>query len=201
MADDKARLELAKWVLERHLGWVAAAEVKVGVVVALDTAMLAALAAAFGASQAADRTAWTYLATLVAAGAGSLGIFCSAMSVMPRVQGPESLLFFGKVACHKRPDYVAAFRSATDAQLLDDCLEQVHRNAEIAVAKFGWVRKAMGWSFFFVVPWIAALGLLVMTCPPRSVPVRRNNGRATERKRDAQEQVHGRADHRVHQAG
>ena len=40
-----------------------------------------------------------------------------------------------------------------------------------------------------------------LTCPPQSVPAQRNRIRATERKRDAQEQVHGRADHRVHQAG
>lgn len=39
MTDDE-RLKAAQWVLERNLAWVAAAEVKVGVIVAIDTAML-----------------------------------------------------------------------------------------------------------------------------------------------------------------
>lgn len=45
------------------------------------------------------------------------------------------------------------------------------------------------------------LAVVVLTCPPRSVPVQGNKIRATVRKRDAQEQVHRRTDHRVHPAG
>ena len=40
-----------------------------------------------------------------------------------------------------------------------------------------------------------------LTCPPKSVPRQRNRICATERTRDAQEQVHRRADHWFHQAG
>lgn len=40
MSSDKERLQTAQWVLERNLAWIAAAEVKVGVIVAIDTAML-----------------------------------------------------------------------------------------------------------------------------------------------------------------
>lgn len=39
--------------------------------------------------------------------------------------------------------------------------------------------------------------LAEVTCSPKSVPGKTNKIRATQRKRDAQEQVHGRADHRV----
>jgi hypothetical protein len=39
-----------------------------------------------------------------------------------------------------------------------------------------------------------------LTCSPQTMPTEWNRIRAHERKRDAQEQVHGRADHRVHQA-
>lgn len=163
MSADKERLQFAQWVLERNLGFIAAAEVKVGVLVAVDTAMLGMLAAAFGASQVPDRTALAYLFTLVAVGAGMLGIFCAAWAVMPRVKGPPSLLFFAQIAQNRSTDFADAFRAASDAKLLEDCLEQIHRNAEIACTKFGWVRKGMGWSFFSVIPWAAALGLLVKT--------------------------------------
>jgi hypothetical protein len=62
--DDKQRLEFAKWLFERTLGWIATADVKVGVAMALDTAMLGGLAAAFSTSAPQLRTAWCYLAVL-----------------------------------------------------------------------------------------------------------------------------------------
>lgn len=160
--DTRARLATAQWVLERHLAWIAAAEVKVGVIVALDTAMLGGLAAAFGASDPAARIAWTYLFTLVAAGATVLGLSCAAMAVLPRTNGPQnSLLFFGQVAALKSEYYQRTLSSVSDEQLLADWADQIHRNAEIACTKYGWVRKSMGWSFFAVIPLIAAIGLLV----------------------------------------
>jgi hypothetical protein len=48
---------------------------------------------------------------------------------------------------------------------------------------------------------LSSLLKAAMTCSPESVPAQRNNTRATKRKRDAQEQVHGRTDHWIHQAG
>src|ERR1700749_2679852 len=50
MNDDKQRIEAAKWLFERTLGWIATADAKVGVAIALDTAMLGGLAAAFAGS-------------------------------------------------------------------------------------------------------------------------------------------------------
>lgn len=160
--DVHARLATAQWVLERHLAWIAAAEVKVGVIVALDTALLGGLAAAFGASDSAARTAWTYLFTLVAAGAAVLGLFCAAMAVLPRTNGPkDSLLFFGPIAAMNARSFGERFKEATDEQLLADWTDQIHRNAEIACDKYAWVRKSMYWSFIAAIPWIAAVGLLI----------------------------------------
>lgn len=158
---DEERLRTAQWILERNLGWVAAAEVKVAVVVTIDVAMLGALAAAFAASKPEARTAWAYLTTVLSGSTGALGVFCAAMSVLPRVNGPDSLIFFGKIARHKSADFETAFQKATTASMLSDCLAQIHRNAEIARDKFSWVRVAMAWSFASVTPWIAALTLLI----------------------------------------
>lgn len=36
---NEERLQIAQWILERNLAWIAAAEVKVGVIVAIDVAM------------------------------------------------------------------------------------------------------------------------------------------------------------------
>lgn len=161
-ADTHARLETAQWVLDRHLAWIAAAEVKVGVIVAINTALLGGLAAAFGASDSEARVAWTYLFTLVAAGAAVVGLFCAAMAVLPRTNGPrDSLIFFGPVAAQDAATYGMRFRQATDEQLLADWTDQIHRNAEIARDKYAWVRRSMYWSFIAALPWIAAIGLLV----------------------------------------
>lgn len=47
MSTNKDKLSSAQWILERTLGWIAAAEIKVGAITAIDVAMLTALGAFF----------------------------------------------------------------------------------------------------------------------------------------------------------
>lgn len=162
MNNDSERLKAAQWVLERNLGWIAAAEIKTGIIVALDTAMLGVLAASFSEVQPIDRTAYANFFTIVAAFSIVTALVCAAMTVLPRVSGPQqSLLFFGCIAQHHCPNYAARFRAVTESEMLEDCLAQIHRNAEIARDKFMWVRRSMKWSFFSIAPWVLALALLV----------------------------------------
>lgn len=162
MDSDKERLQTAKWVLERNLGWIAAAEVKVGVVVAIDTAMLGALSATFSAAATNDRTAWAYLFVVLAASLLLVGLFCTAMAVLPRISGPaQSLLFFGRIGPREQLEYQSDFSRTTTQDMLSDLTAQIHRNAQIACEKFAWVRKAMMWSFLSVVPWFSALATLL----------------------------------------
>lgn len=158
MSGDKERLLIAQWVLERNLSWIAAAEIKVGVIVAIDTALLGSLGAAFSNSDTVVRTAWAYLWTVGAGVATVAGLFCAAMAVLPRLSGPaKSLVFFGCVGTLDEPEYTEKFKSATDTQFLDDWTAQIHRNAQIACNKFAWVRASMSWSFLSVLPWLAGI--------------------------------------------
>lgn len=160
--DVRSRLTTAQWVFERHLAWIAAAEVKVGVIVAIDTALLGGLAAAFNASGGTTTSIWPYFFTITAAGITILGLFCAALVVLPRTNGPKnSLLFFGKIAALDAISYSNHFKAATDEQLLEDWTKQIHRNAQIALDKYKWVRRSMTLSFISVAPWIAAISLLV----------------------------------------
>lgn len=162
MSADKERLQIAQWVLERNLAWIAAAEMKVGVIVAIDTAMLGGLGAAFSAADGTARTHWAWLFTIAAVVCLGGGLFCSAMTVLPRVTGPaKSLLFFGRVGACVDVEYINTFKKATDAELLEDWTAQIHRNAQIACEKFAWVRKSMWWSFLSVPPWFPAIIALV----------------------------------------
>jgi len=164
MSSDKERLQTAQWVLERNLTWIAAAEVKVGVIVAIDTAMLGGLGASFSATDEVTRTAWAWLFTIGAVIALGSALFCVAMAMLPRVNGPEkSLLFFGRVGACADVDYVERFKKATDAEFLEDWAAQIHRNAQIACDKFSWVRMSMWWSFLSVMPWFAAIVTLLRT--------------------------------------
>jgi hypothetical protein len=160
--DQKERLALAQWILERNLSWIAASEVKVGVIVTIDMAMLGGLAAAFGNLKIAERTACIYLWALGGAVPIVIAIFCSGMSLLPRMDGPErSFLFFGRIAQLERVNYSEKFRQVSDEEFLDDSTSQIHRNAEIAASKFSWVRRSMCWSFFSVIPWIISIAILM----------------------------------------
>jgi Family of unknown function (DUF5706) len=162
MDSEKERLLVAQWVLERNLAWIVAAEVKVGVAVAINTAMLGGLGAAFSASEVATRTAWSYIWVVIAVIALAGGLFCAAMAVLPRVNGPaKSLVFFGRIGLLNEAAYIDQFKKATPLQLLDDWTAQIHRNAQIACDKFAWVRKSMYWSFLSVAPWFAAIIMLL----------------------------------------
>ncbi len=82
MSTGMERLQTAQWVLERNLGWIAAAEVKVGVIVAIDTAMLGGLGAVFSTADVTMRTHWGVLFTLAAAILLALGLVSTAMAVL-----------------------------------------------------------------------------------------------------------------------
>lgn len=160
MNDVEGRLARAQWVLERNLAWIAAAEVKVGVVVAIDVAMLGGLGAAFSGAKVVP--AWGYVFSFLAAIALASGLITAAMAVLPRLTGPKnSVVFFGCIAKEESADYRDRFRNVSDLELLDDWTTQIHRNAEIALEKFAWVKSAMWWSFLSVLPWFGAIYLLV----------------------------------------
>ncbi|MDH4259879.1 MAG: DUF5706 domain-containing protein, partial [Gammaproteobacteria bacterium] len=111
---DSERLQVSQWILERNLHWIGAAEVKTGVIVAIDTAMLGGLAAAFSAVAPAERTAWATLFTIISAGCLGVALLCTAMSILPRVTGPESsFIFFGKIVKRTTAEYADAFRKMT----------------------------------------------------------------------------------------
>lgn len=162
MPNEKERIATAQWILERNLAWIAAAEIKIAAIVAINTAMLGALGAAFSAADANTRTEWAYLTTVVATFLIGFALFCAGMCVLPRTKGPEqSVVFFVPIAKMDGQDFVDRFKNVADGDLLDDLADQVHRNAEIAVVKFTWVKRAMWGSFLAVLPWVGAIALLV----------------------------------------
>lgn len=161
MCDEFGRITTAQWILERTLAWITAAEVKVGIIVAIDTAMLGGVGASYSTSDAAARTSLECLLVTVAATPLAAGLFCAAMAVLPRLSGPaKSLVFFGRIAETDEAGYVDQVKQFTSDKLLEDLAAQIHRNAEIASDKYAWVRASMWWSFLSVVPWFPTIIIL-----------------------------------------
>lgn len=162
MDTEDDRFAYAQWILERNLHWIGAAEVKTGVIVTLNIAMLGGLAAAFTTKPIAAHSDWANLLSGGSIACLLAALISAAMSIFPRTDGPKtSFIYFGKIVESSRVDYADAFKRADKAAFLEDCLNQIHRNAEIACAKFRWVRNATGWSFVSVVPWVAAITCLL----------------------------------------
>lgn len=158
----KERFELAQWLLERNLNWIAAAETKAGFVVAIDTALLTGLAAVYDGAKQVECA----VACLVTLGATLLciSILFAAFTVRARLTGPDSsLVYFGLVAKMREEDYASSFSAATDEAWLSDLLRQVHRNAQIAEAKHHWTKRSMQ-AAFVGTPAIAAavVGMLLL---------------------------------------
>jgi hypothetical protein len=165
--DEIDQLEHAKWTLERNLHWIGAAEVKTAVIAAAATAMLAALAGAFGDAEPSDRTGWPMFFSVLAGLCLIFALISCGMSVRPRTDGPPtSYVFFMKIVKDPAPDFVEKFRKASTDDFINDLLDQIYRNAEISCDKFRWVKNAMWWSFLAVLPWVAALGALTAAAKP-----------------------------------
>jgi len=162
LTSDEERVRAAQWLFERTLGWIATADVKIGVAIALDTAMLGGLAAAFAGSDYHLRTDWCYFFVLSATAGMAFAMFCAGMAAIPRMRGPvKSMIFFGRVMEKDADIYVDEFSRMTVKEFLADLTMQIHRNSEIACEKHHWVRKSLYWSFLSAGAWIVAIAMLV----------------------------------------
>lgn len=160
---DSSRFEYARWVLERNLHWVSLVEAKTAVVASVDTAMLGALAVAFGALEPSERTAWGILWLVFASVLLCLSIARGALAVWPQTNGPPtSFVFFGKIKAVAADVYRREFLAADDDALLNDLLAQIHRNAEIASNKYTHVTTSMKLAIVSLPIWVIALTKLVL---------------------------------------
>lgn len=155
------RIATAQWILERQLGWIGAADAKVAAVVAVDTALLAGLAAAV-ATAGSSSSKIAIAAAIGAFACAVVSIFFSAWAILPRTQGPSSLLFFGEISKFGCAEYAAKLRDVPGEEILLDWSQQIYRNAQIAGAKHKWVRRSMWCGFVAGLFWTVAVGLLVL---------------------------------------
>ncbi|MFD1122016.1 Pycsar system effector family protein [Methylophilus flavus] len=162
MQDIRNRIEDAKWLLERMLSWIAAADVKTGIVLTIQIAMFGGLAATYSTADMVNRSSAAYLFVALAYGSLISAASCAAVAAMPRISGPiRSNIYFGRIVTVPVASFNAAFEKLNDATFLQDLTTQIHRNAEIANLKHAWVRSSIEWTFCSSIPWSVAILLLI----------------------------------------
>ena len=141
--------------LSRQITWIAAADAKTSFVFGFATAMLGLLAAA-----APTYGKWTVAGVAWSIGAAAL-LLCSlgnlALAVIPRTVGPKlSNIFFGGISTRSIDSFRVDLISLDHEGYLEDLIQQVHINAQIAAAKFTWVKRATIFLFLSLGPWVVA---------------------------------------------
>ena len=123
-----------KWLLEKQLHWISSADSKLAVLVPLPLAMLAISLSV--AAEAFAQITWNDAPLIVSTVLLCLGLFFTKAALTPRLNGPsDSTIFFGKIATLTEAEFLAIFESSNEAEFKRDLIQQVYRNAHIALIK------------------------------------------------------------------
>jgi hypothetical protein len=151
--------------LDLVLGFFTRADSKLSVVLALDTGMLAVLAA-----DAPPLSALTW-PTIVSAGLAILLLGASVVflyrGAFPQLKGGQSsLVYFQEIASRTEHDFIEQFKQRSEGQHIDDVLGQVWRNSEVLKAKFLALRIAFILLALALIPWVVSLALFATYANP-----------------------------------
>lgn len=150
------RIRVAEESLSRQLQWVRAVEAKVSVLAAVAMGMLGLLATRIPT----DFESWKAVALFAIIGAaGQIACLTSCgLATFPRLKHKNlSLLFFATIASLTEDECVTQFKSVDSDAYLNDLLKQVHRNAQIATAKYWHVRFGTVSLLVSVPLWLGAV--------------------------------------------
>lgn len=130
-----------RWLLERQLGWISAADSKAAVLGALPIAMLTISLSNVDVST--DLIGWRQAPLLISSFFLLSGLWFTKAALTPRVDGPKySLIFFLRISEIELGEYVEKTLNQSDEDFAVDLLQQIHRNASIAAHKHRNVGKA-----------------------------------------------------------
>lgn len=149
-------IENLQYILDKQLSWIAAADSRLSLVLPLSTAMLGSLAV-----YATGPNSWTLIAGIPAAFAIlflCLSVIFSACASFPRTTGTKgSLVFFDGIISRDLDQFRSSVKAAQKSDLIDDLVQQCHINAQIASAKFTWVKRGMASMLIAMLPWSFAM--------------------------------------------
>lgn len=154
--DIQRRIAMMEAALTRQLKTNVAADTKVSTLIGINTTMLAVLAALI--TRIGDASVWMVLLVVLSATGLLIGILFLSLSSGPRTsRTTSSIIFFGSIARMADTTYSEAVKNITAEEYLDDLIEQTHRTAEIATAKYRWIQRAQLAWYISIVPWLIAV--------------------------------------------
>jgi Pycsar effector protein len=162
------RLYLAsKDLLTLVLSFFSRVDAKMSVVLAVDTGMLAALAAD---SPPIKNLSWLMIIvaaiTILLLGASIVFLYRGAF---PSLKGGNaSLIYFREIASRTEHKFIEEFTAQSDEQHVNDLLGQVWRNSEILKMKFDSLKIAFTLLAFAIIPWLVCLVLFASYNDPTS---------------------------------
>lgn len=155
--DERDRLDYAKWLLERQLHWIAAADTKAAGLVAAYVA-LAAIAATILDSHAGPPSVKVLFSI---AGLASLpGLIYAMLVFYPRTSSDRSsLIYFAEIKTLGWPVFRERLDALTQNAVLEDLASQIEVNARIASAKHGHARNSMNCAVIALLVWLVAVSV------------------------------------------
>ncbi len=159
--DNVRKIDYAKWALERNVGWIAQAEVKVAAAITMNIALISSLAVAY--TTVTGRSHWAIGFSCASGFLLLVGMGYAARVLFPDTKNDKkSFVFFAKIVEGRTVDeFDAAFRAASEDDLMLDLVDQVYRNASIATAKHLAVKRAIGFTLVGGALWIPAVLCLI----------------------------------------
>jgi hypothetical protein len=157
--DLEDKISNAKWILERNLSWISAADTKITALITINLAMSTILATLYFSSN--TKNIWMISMSLGAFLLILASLICIWFVVVSRISCPyESNIFFGKIAQHSRDKFCENILKMTNNDLLNDLLRQIHINSKIATYKHKFVRRAYLATMFSLLPWLSSVVML-----------------------------------------
>jgi uncharacterized membrane protein YgdD (TMEM256/DUF423 family) len=153
-------LDVQERALDRISDWIRAADAKTTPILAIDAALTATLVGL--AARPGAWMEWSGYWLFLGAALLVTSLLMVAISTSPRLtRRAPSLIFFGEIASLPPGEYLARVSARSPVDYLADLTTQCHRNAEIATAKYRWVRFATLALLLGLLPWLIALYVLV----------------------------------------
>jgi len=153
--EDESSLTHLRWVMERQLHWIGAADVKAGGMIGAYMALAAIAATLLDSGNPPLQAKWLFS---IAAGA-MLPALCFAVAVFfPRDAAKRSsLIFFGEISRVDLEKFKERCRSTTIDQVKDDLVNQIHINAIIARCKHKYAKTSIIWGSVALAVWLGGV--------------------------------------------
>lgn len=158
--ENKELIQITQDQLNRVLGFFSRADAKASVLLAVDTSMLALLAAN---APSVKSFHWHLLFVLLPVSLIGGSLWHLYRGAFPSLEGGrDSLIYFREIAKRTESKFVDEFVAQKEDSYIKDMLGQIWRNSEILKEKFDHLSSAFNWLALALLPWAVALAMFVV---------------------------------------